>query len=70
MQARVGDELVISGHYLGEPPRLGRITEVRGNDGSPPYRVLWDESARTTLLFPGPDCSIKHLTDARRPMGR
>ena len=59
MQAHVGDELVISGHYLGEAPRVGRITEVRGDDGGPPYKVMLDESGRATLLFPGPDCSVK-----------
>ena len=59
MQAHPGDRLVISGHRIGEPRRTGRVTEVRGPDGGPPYRVEWDDSGRTTLLFPGPDCSIE-----------
>jgi hypothetical protein len=68
MKAQVGDELVITGHYVGEPPRIGRIREVRGDDGSPPYRVEWDETGHTTLLFPGPDCTVKHLV-ATQPGG-
>jgi len=64
MKAQAGDELVITGHFVGEPPRIGRITEVRGEDGGPPYRVRWDNSGHTTLLFPGPDCSIKHLENS------
>lgn len=61
MKAQVGDELVITGHFVGEPPRVGRVTEVRGDDGAPPYRVQWDDSGHTTLLYPGPDCTVKHL---------
>lgn len=64
MHAHVGDELVIVGHRVGEPKRVGQILEVRGDDGGPPYLVNWDDSGRRTLLFPGPDCSIKHLGDA------
>lgn len=63
MKAQVGDELVITGHYLGEAPRIGQVTEVRGDDGGPPYRVQWDDSGHTTLLFPGPDCTVKHLAE-------
>lgn len=66
MQAAVGDEIIIAGHVIGEPKRVGLIVEVRSDDGGPPYRVRWDESGRTTLLFPGPDASIKHLEGAER----
>ncbi len=61
MQAHPGDRLVISGHRNGEPKRTGQVKEVRGADGGPPYRVTWDDSGRTTLLFPGPDCTIEPL---------
>lgn len=59
MQAHPGDKLVISGHTVGEPKRIGQVVEVRGDDGAPPYRVRWDETGHVTLLFPGPDCSIE-----------
>lgn len=65
MKAQVGDELVITGHRLGEPPRIGQVKEVRGDDGSPPYRVQWDATGHTTLLFPGPDCTVKHLASTQ-----
>ncbi len=61
MFAHVGDELTIEGHRVGQPVRHGEIVEVRGADGAPPYVVKWDDTGRTTLLFPGPDCVVKHL---------
>ena len=62
MHAQVGDGLVIQGHQVGERRRTGEIVEVRGGDGGPPYLVRWDDSGRTTLLFPGSDCEIHHPT--------
>ncbi len=64
MFATVGDELIIEGHRIGEPRRVGKVEEVRGDDGGPPYLVRWDDSGRSTLLFPGADCRIEHLTEA------
>ena len=61
MKAHTGDKLTISGHQVGEPKRVGRIEEVRGADGEPPYRVRWIENDHVTLLFPGPDCSIEPM---------
>lgn len=61
MHAEVGDELIIEGHRVGEPRRTGKVEEVRGQNGGPPYRVLWDDTGRSTLMFPGSDCHIKHL---------
>jgi hypothetical protein len=61
MYANVGDELIIEGHRVGLPRRTGKVEETRGADGGPPYVVRWDDTGRTTLLFPGPDCRIEHL---------
>jgi hypothetical protein len=66
MFAQVGDELIIEGHEVGRPRRIGRVEEVRGDDGGPPYVVRWDDTGRTTLLYPGSDCRIEHLTDTTR----
>lgn len=60
MQAQVGDQITIDGHQVGEPRRVGRIVDVRGEDGGPPYEVQWDDSEHTTLLFPGSDAHITH----------
>jgi hypothetical protein len=64
MRAEVGDALVIEGHHVGESRRTGEILEVRGEDGAPPYLVRWEDSGRTTLLFPGSDCLVKHLASS------
>ncbi len=69
MKACAGDRLVISGHRVGEPKRVGQIEEVRGDDGGPPYRVRWDEDGHTTLLFPGPDCTIEPMAEHATPQG-
>ena len=63
MYAEVGDELIIEGHRVGEPRRTGKVQEVRGQNGGPPFRVLWDDTGRSTLMFPGSDCHIKHLDE-------
>lgn len=63
MHAEAGDELIIEGHRVGEPRRTGRVEEVRGQDGGPPYRVLWDDTGRSTLMFPGSDCHIKSMSE-------
>lgn len=63
MHAQPGDKLVISGHRVGEPKRIGRVKAVRGEDGAPPYEVEWDESDHSTLLFPGPDCTIESVAE-------
>lgn len=48
--------------HVGEPTRDGRIVEVRGEDGGPPYVVEWSDG-HTGLLFPGPG-SVLHVSEA------
>jgi hypothetical protein len=69
MKAHQGDKLTIAGHRVGEPKRVGRIEEVRGVDGEPPYKVRWMDSDHVTLLFPGPDCSIEPMGADRETEG-
>ena len=64
MFAQIGDELIVEGHEIGRPRREGRVEEVRGAHGGPPYLVRWDDTGRSTLLFPGSDCRVVHLTAA------
>ncbi|MFL6141809.1 MAG: DUF1918 domain-containing protein [Labedaea sp.] len=62
MRAQTGDWLVVERGDLGREVRRGRVEEVRGADGTPPYLVRWLDSDRTTLVFPGPDAHV--LTSA------
>ena len=59
MQAKVGDHLVVDSNKVGSPPREGEILEVRGDDGSPPYVVRWDDG-HEGVSFPGPDAHVTH----------
>jgi hypothetical protein len=65
MHAEIGDELIIEGHRVGEPRRTGKVEEVRGQNGGPPYRVRWDDTGRSTLMFPGSDCHIKQIGETK-----
>lgn len=61
MYAVVGDRLVIRSRHLGEPVRDGEILEVQHEDGSPPYRVRWEDTGRESLVYPGPDATVQHF---------
>jgi hypothetical protein len=63
MQASVGDRLCVHGNVVGQNDRLGKIVEVRGRDGGPPYLVEFDDG-HTRLVFPGPDAVVEPA-DAR-----
>ncbi len=58
MHATVGDRLHVRGHAVGEPDQVGKIIEVRGVGGEPPYVVRF-EDGHTGLVFPGPDAVIE-----------
>ena len=64
MRAQAGDEIVAHGNKVGQADRVGRIVEVRGPDGSPPYVVEWTGSPGTHLYFPGGDAQVHpHTTN-------
>ena len=63
MQARVGDRLVVVPAALDQPVRYGKILEVRGDDGSPPFLVRWSDTGHEALVAPGPDAHIQHCDD-------
>ncbi len=52
-----GDVIVISGHHVGEPERLGEILEVLGEADHRHYRVHWDDGS-DSVFYPGSDASI------------
>jgi hypothetical protein len=60
MKASVGDWIVIVSSATDHRTRDGRIWEVRGPDGGPPYLVAWSDG-HEGLIFPGPDAHVQHL---------
>ncbi|MHB8680499.1 MAG: DUF1918 domain-containing protein [Acidimicrobiales bacterium] len=60
MRAAIGDRLVVKSHHLGEHDRGAQVLSVRGDDGSPPYFVRWEEDGHEGLFFPGSDVVVEH----------
>ncbi len=58
MQARVGDRIVVHSTHQGEADRTGRVLEVRGQDGGPPYVVRWDPDGHTGVFYPAGTCAV------------
>lgn len=65
MRASAGDRIVIKGHRVGEHDRDAEVIEVSHLDGSPPYRVRWEDSGHESLLFPGSDAFVQHFEHPR-----
>jgi hypothetical protein len=65
MHASVGDRIVIKGHRIGEPDRDCEVIAVEGEDGTPPYRVRWDEDGHESWFFPGTDAVVQHFRKRR-----
>ncbi|WP_148574873.1 DUF1918 domain-containing protein [Nocardioides caldifontis] len=66
MHASVGDRLVVRSAHVDGHVRDGEITEVRGDDGAPPYVVRWSDDGHEGLVYPGPDAFVEH----RQPQER
>ncbi|MEI5525480.1 DUF1918 domain-containing protein [Streptomyces brasiliscabiei] len=62
MEARLGDQLVIESTTSGATRRDGEIVGLHHEDGTPPYDVRWSDTNEVTLVFPGPDAHVNHLT--------
>ena len=54
---RVGDEIVITGHSVGDSPRTAEILEVLGEPGHERFRVRW-EDGHESIFFPADDATI------------
>jgi Domain of unknown function (DUF1918) len=59
MKASVGDELTVKGRHQGDEDRHGKIIEIHGEDGAPPYLVHWS-NGRETTFFPSSDTVVEH----------
>ena len=62
--ARAGDEVVITGHSVGNAARTALILEVLGDPGHERFRVRW-EDGHESIFFPGGDAVVRRPT-ARR----
>lgn len=58
MKAAVGNQLHVHSKTIDQADRTGVITEVRGEDGQPPYMVRFDDG-HESLVYPGPDCEVE-----------
>lgn len=67
MRGNVGDRIVVVPTQVGGKVRDGRIIEVRGEDGGPPYLVEWSADGHRGLYFPGPDGFVEHVGETPPP---
>ncbi|GLH99766.1 hypothetical protein Pa4123_50420 [Phytohabitans aurantiacus] len=44
---------------MGDPRRVGIVTQLRRDDGEPPYLVRWLDTGGESLVFPGPDARVE-----------
>jgi hypothetical protein len=64
VHAKIGDRLVEEGKHVGNHQRVGVITALRRDDGTPPYMVRWLDNGHEALVFPGSDARVEEA----RPM--
>lgn len=64
MKAKIGDRLILAGSHVGDPRRIGVITQLRHADGTPPYVVRWLDDGHEALVFPGSDARVEAETPA------
>jgi ribosomal protein S6--L-glutamate ligase len=62
---RPGDEIVITGHAVGDAPRTALILEVLGEPGHERYHVRW-EDGHESIFFPGDDAVVRRPSRQRR----
>jgi hypothetical protein len=58
MEAAQGDRIIVHGRNVGSTDRHGVILEVRGQDGTPPYLVRFDDG-HETIMYPGGDFAVE-----------
>lgn len=61
---QVGDEIVITGHAVGDAPRTAVILEVLGEPEHQRFRVRWEDE-HESIFFPGED-AVVHRPAKRR----
>jgi hypothetical protein len=58
MEATQGDRIIVHGRTVGATDRHGVILEVRGQGGTPPYLVRFDDG-HETIMYPGGDFAVE-----------
>jgi len=64
MRAVEGDQLVQHGRVVGQQDKIAEIVEVLGTEGTPPYRVRFQDG-HEAVCSPGPDSEIRHKDTAK-----
>lgn len=64
-ELRSGDAITVSGHRVGEKPRLGEVIEVLGEEGHEHLLVRWD-NGEETIFYPAEDATIERAPHAKR----
>ncbi len=64
-ELRPGDAITVSGHRVGEKPRLGEVVEVLGEEGHEHLLVRWD-NGEETIFYPAEDATIERAPHAKR----
>lgn len=60
MRADVGDILLVHGRTVGQHDRTAMIVEVLGPNGTPPFRVRFEDDGHEAVMSPGPDSVVRH----------
>jgi RimK family alpha-L-glutamate ligase len=63
--ACAGDEIVITGHSVGDSPRTAVILEVLGEPGHERFRVRWEDD-HESIYFPADDAVIRRPPRKRK----
>jgi len=59
MIAHVGDRVVVEGTHQGDSRRVGVVTAVHHEDGTPPYEVRWLDNGHQSMIYPGATTRIE-----------
>jgi hypothetical protein len=62
--ARPGDEIVITGHSVGNASKTAVILEVLGGPGRERFRVRWEDE-HESIIFPGEDAVVRRPAKRR-----
>jgi Domain of unknown function (DUF1918) len=69
MNAEVGDTLTVKAVRQGEADRHGKIIEIHGQNGEPPYVVRWQDD-HESLFFPSSGTVVEQHPAGGQPAAR